>query len=134
VTCAALVLQNADDIAIAACHLVERHHVRAWLERGFSTEMLENDSDDLFVLRQPLLGPLNDKPIGWLLLGSRPDGTPPNRDERDALEKISSPLARAILATQTRDVREDRIAAALTALETRLSSVEARLMAIPETA
>jgi hypothetical protein len=132
---AALVLQNADGPSIPARHAVEEHHVHAWLETNAPSEpMLIDDDNALFVFCLPLMDPIHESAIGWLLLGPRPDGTPPNRDERDALEQVSGSIARAILVTEARDTRENRLAAILDALETRLSSTEARLSAVPETA
>lgn len=52
-------------------------------------------SDPLFPLQVPLrsdgLGL-----VGWLLLGPRPDGSFYGRDERDTLEEIADPVARAL--------------------------------------
>lgn len=52
-------------------------------------------SDTLFPLRLPL-GSAICKPIGWLLLGPRPDGTLYGKDERDALGSILSVIGQAL--------------------------------------
>lgn len=64
---------------------------------------------------------------GWLLLGPRPDGTLPGKDERQALEAIAGPVGRAIRVAQRREqdaavtrARLDRLEASVRGLTRRL--------------
>ncbi len=66
---------------------------------------------------------------GWLLLGSRPDGTLPGKDEREALEAIAEPVGRAIRVAQRREQdaaaareRFERLEASVRSLRRRLSA------------
>ena len=56
--------------------------------------------------------------VGWLLLGPRPDGSFYGKDEREALEEIADPIARAIAIVRQREGRQS-------AFETRIGMLEA---------
>lgn len=65
--------------------------------------------------------------IGRLVLGPRPDGTRLGRDEREAVEAIGRPLARAIRAAQKEaaaERRQDRQAKRIAELARRLEALE----------
>jgi hypothetical protein len=64
----------------------------------------------------------------WLVLGARPDGTPINRDEREALDELAPAIARALTACQARDARDTRLASVLSALEARVRALESGAM------
>jgi hypothetical protein len=66
-------------------------------------------------------------PIATLLVGPRPDGTPPGRDEGEALRDVAGPIARAIEVVRRRAARE-------AALDERLARMEARIDALTRTA
>ena len=72
-------------------------------------------SDRVFPIRVPLV-PSSDQeqPIGYLLVGPRPDGSIPSRAEQNALAEVSEEIARAIRTVIKREARElemmDRIA------------------------
>jgi len=55
--------------------------------------------------------------IGWLLLGPRPDGSFFGRDEREAMEHVAGPIARAIHIAQLRERRDERAEKRISALE-----------------
>ena len=66
---------------------------------------------------------------GWLLLGPRPDGTLPGKDEREALEAIAEPVGRAIRVAQRREQdaaaareRFERLEASVRTLKRRLGA------------
>lgn len=87
--------------------------------------------DATFPLRVRLCIETSGEPetIGWLLLGPRPDGSFFGRDEREALEHIAGPVARAIHIAQLREQREVKAETRLSALETlieKLASAAAR--------
>jgi hypothetical protein len=82
---------------------------------------------DAFPLSVPVrLG--QGEPIGTLLVGPRPDGRPVGKDEREALEEIADPIARAIRIVRLRERREIEAANALTQLRDdlgeRMSAIE----------
>ena len=82
-------------------------------------------SDRLFPIRVPLV-PSSDEeaPIGYLLVGPRPDGSIPSRDEQKALAGVSEPIARAIRTVIKREAREAQVAELIA--ETRAGSTSSR--------
>lgn len=82
--------------------------------------------DRVFPLRVPLRVRHGEggAPLGWLLLGPRPDGSPQGRDELDALADVSDPIARAVSIVQRREARERDGRAALNALAARVAELE----------
>jgi hypothetical protein len=88
-----------------------------------SAETLDCDrSDSVFPLRVPLRvahAPAAE-PLGWMLLGPRPDGSFYGKDERETLAAIADPIARALRRAGLRIARE-------ASLERRLRAIEARL-------
>lgn len=79
-------------------------------------------SDGVFPLRVPLrvAHASAAEPLGWMLLGPRPDGSFYGKDERETLAAIADPIARALRRAGLRIARED-------SLERRLRAIEARL-------
>lgn len=67
------------------------------------------------------------RPVGMLMLGPRPDGSPVGKDERDTLAALADPIARAIRIVRERERRDAELAAALAALERRISALDRRL-------
>ena len=72
-------------------------------------------------------------PVGWLLLGPRPDGTLFGKDEREVLADLANPLARALAIAATRQKetieRKEEVGALrrlVTALEQRLNRLDPR--------
>jgi hypothetical protein len=55
--------------------------------------------------------------IGTLLVGPRPDGSAPGKDEREALAEIADPIARAIQIVATREIRQAETERRFAALE-----------------
>jgi hypothetical protein len=68
---------------------------------------------------------------GWLLLGPRPDGTLPGKDEREALEAIAEPVGRAIRVAQRREQDAAAARARFEKLEASVRSLKRRLGARP---
>lgn len=108
---------------LLAVRQVEPETVRCWLGQHAGDMAPENAADPLFPLRVPLTADgVGD--IGRLLLGPRPDGSLPGKDERAALAEVAEPLARALAIAQT---RADDTAARLAdthALSTRVARLE----------
>lgn len=70
--------------------------------------------------------------IGTLLVGPRPDGSLPGKDEREALMEIADPVARAMRIVLLREARQAQDEARQRRHETRLAALEekvARLLA-----
>ncbi|MDB5672448.1 MAG: hypothetical protein JWO25_3407 [Alphaproteobacteria bacterium] len=74
-------------------------------------------TDPLFPMRVPLEADGCGR-VGWLLLGPRPDDSFYGKDEREALDEIADPIARAIAIVQQRERRQS-------AFETRIGMLEA---------
>jgi hypothetical protein len=101
--------------------------VDAWrtAEPNFGTDICE-PHDKLFPLRIPLI-PSSDKdhaPMGFILVGARPDGTIPSREEQKALVEVSETIARAIRTVIKRQKREAELAALMARHERRLTALE----------
>jgi hypothetical protein len=85
-------------------------------------------SDRQFPIRLPLV-PSSDEeaPIGYLLVGPRPDGSIPSRDEQNALSGVSEPIARAIRTVIKREAREAQVAELIADNSRRIEALEALL-------
>jgi hypothetical protein len=85
-------------------------------------------SDKLFPIRVPLVPSSDDEePIGYLLVGPRPDGSIPSRDEQKALKEVSESIARAIRTVIKREAREREVAELIEANTQRIEELEALL-------
>ncbi|MFL6830423.1 MAG: hypothetical protein ACJ8D5_07375, partial [Sphingomicrobium sp.] len=78
---------------------VTPEEVRAWRASAEAQDYKEDEAesrDKLFPVRVPLV-PSSDKeaPIGYILVGPRPDGSLPSKDEQEALAGLSETIARA---------------------------------------
>jgi hypothetical protein len=83
-------------------------------------------SDRTFPIRVPLVPSSDDEdPIGYLLVGPRPDGSIPSRDEQKALSEVSEAIARAIRTVIRREAREAQVAALITENARRIEALEA---------
>jgi hypothetical protein len=80
-----------------------------------------SSTDATFPIRVPLESKTDDGgPIGRLLVGPRPDGSLPSKDEQRALAEVAGPITRAIRVVGRREQREH-------ALERRIEALEARM-------
>ncbi len=111
--------------------------------RGVDTEVVEgwrttrqgsdyaqdicDPEDRLFPVRLPLAPAQEDELIGFLLVGPRPDGSIPSRDEQKALADVSEPIARAVRTVMRREERERAVAELIDANSRRIAELEARL-------
>jgi hypothetical protein len=92
--------------------------------KGIEGAELTNSHDAL-----PLrisLGQLPDGGEGYLLLGPRPDGSAPGKDERTTAQAIADPLARALTVAQRRHRHEQDLRGVLAGLTTRVARLEKR--------
>ena len=90
---------------------VERPEAMSWLARTPlppSEISVTDHSDALFPMRLQLrAGLAGGDPLGWLLLGPRPDGSLYSGDEEEALAEVIPPIARAVQVVRKRQERED---------------------------
>ena len=116
---------------VAATRSTDPSAVEGWtlaepLKPGI--EKLDCDrADPLFPMRIPLRigygGEAGREPLGWILLGPRPDGSFYGRDEREALAEVADPVARAVQVVLRRESRERDLEARLAALERRIDTL-----------
>jgi len=110
--------------------------VEAWRTSAFAQDYKQDmcePSDKLFPIRVHLVPSSDDEePIGYLLVGPRPDGSIPSRDEQKALKEVSESIARAIRTVIKREAREDQVAELIAANARRIEALEALLAAPPE--
>ena len=88
--------------------------VEAWRTTRFAQDYKSDicePTDKLFPIRVPLVPSSdNEEPIGYLLVGPRPDGSIPSRDEQKALREVQESIARAIRTVIKREARELQVA------------------------
>jgi hypothetical protein len=105
--------------------------VEAWRTGTFAQDYKRDicePSDKLFPIRVPLVPSSdNEEPIGYLLVGPRPDGSIPSRDEQKALKEVSESIARAIRTVIKREARELEVSDLITANTRRIEELEALL-------
>jgi hypothetical protein len=109
--------------------------VEAWRGSRFAQDYMSDicePTDKQFPIRLPLV-PSSDKeePIGYLLVGPRPDGSIPSRDEQKALKEVQESIARAIRTVIKREARERQVADLIADNARRIEELEALLMGRP---
>ena len=97
------------------------------LAQDYKSDICEA-SDRLFPIRVPLI-PSSDReePIGYMLVGPRPDGSIPSHQEQKALAEVSEEIARAIRTVIKREAREAEVAALISDNARRIEAIEAML-------
>ncbi len=95
--------------------------------KDYKSDICES-SDRLFPIRVPLV-PSSDEeePIGYLLVGTRPDGSIPSREEQKALAEVSEDIARAIRTVIKREAREAKVGELIADNSRRIEALEALL-------
>ena len=87
-----------------------------------------NSSDRTFPIRLRLIPSSDDEePIGFILVGPRPDGSVISKDEQKALCGVSEAIARAVRTVMKREVQERRINSMIEDNERRIADLEVRL-------
>jgi hypothetical protein len=109
--------------------------VEAWrtsvFAHDYKSDMCE-PSDRLFPIRVPLVPSSGEEePIGYLLVGPRPDGSIPSRSEQKAIDDVSEEIARGIRTVIKREAREAEIAEMIADNSRRIEAIEAILDAGP---
>ena len=121
----AVLVRDGDDWAVAA---QSQPDAAAWRPDVDEAGLRLDKRDPAWPLRLAL--PAGGGAVaGWLLLGPRPDGTLPGKDEREALEAIAEPVGRAIRVAQRREQdaaaareRFERLEASVRSLKRRLGA------------
>ena len=89
---------------------------------------ISESSDTLFPIRVPLVPSSGDEePIGYLLVGPRPDGSLPSRAEQNALAEVSEEIARAIRTVIKREAHEAEVIELIADNSRRIEALEAML-------
>lgn len=115
---------------VVKTHDVTVPEVEDWrsLNEGYSKDLCES-SDRQFPLRVPLI-PSSDReeePMGYILVGPRPDGSIPSKEEQKALAGVSEAIARAIRTVIKREAREEKVAELIESNRQRIEELEALL-------
>ncbi len=110
-------------------HNVTAEEVERWRGSPEGANVAEQDcesADKLFPVRVSLVPSSdNEAPIGFILVGPRPDGSIIGKDEQKALAGVSESIARAIRNVIRREEQEARIADTIAAQARRLDEIEA---------
>jgi hypothetical protein len=105
--------------------------VEGWRASAFAQDYKSDicePKDKVFPIRVPLVPSSDDEePIGYLLVGPRPDGSIPSRDEQKALKEVSESIARAIRTVIKREAREREVAELIGANSRRIEELETLL-------
>jgi hypothetical protein len=105
--------------------------VEAWRRSSFAQDYKSDicePSDRQFPVRVPLVPSSDDEePIGYMLVGPRPDGSIPSRDEQKALKEVSESIARAIRTVIKREAREAEVAELIAENARRIEALESLL-------
>jgi hypothetical protein len=88
-------------------------------------------SDPLFPIRVPLCSASSQGCIGWLVVGPRPDNSSLGDDEREALQEVADPVARAVRIVLKRESNERSIAGLMESQSKRIGALEAMLGVAP---
>src|SRR3954452_24139085 len=116
---------------VAKTRDVTLQEVEAWRRSRFAQDYKSDicePTDKLFPIRVPLV-PSSDQeePIGYLLVGPRPDGSIPSRDEQKALREVQESIARAIRTVIKREARELQVSELIASNLRRIEALEALL-------
>lgn len=110
---------------------IDREKVEEWKDQTpnwDSREEILHPSDRLFPVRIPLMPDKEtDEPVGYILVGPRPDGSVISHDEQKALKGVSEPIGRAIRNVIKRVSHERRVAALIEEQSRRIDELQARL-------
>lgn len=105
--------------------------VEEWRRTSFAQDHKSDiceASDRIFPIRVPLVPSSDDEePIGYLLVGPRPDSSIPSRDEQKALKEVSESIARGIRTVIKREAREQEVAELIADNARRIEALEAQL-------
>ena len=84
--------------------------------------------DKLFPVRVTLVPGEGEDPLGYLLIGPRPDGSVISQDEQKAIKEVAEPIARAVKNVIKRVAYQRRLESLIESNSRQLSDLEARLI------
>jgi hypothetical protein len=106
---------------------------RASPDGASCAESMCESADRLFPIRLPLIPSSDDEaPLGFILVGPRPDGSVISKDEQKALTELSEPIARAIRNVVKREAHEQEIVDLIGVVSRRVEQLEAKLYGTEE--
>jgi len=110
---------------------ISKEKVEEWRDQTIgwndtSAEVSVN-RDKLFPLRVMLKPGDGEEPLGFILVGPRPDGSAPSKDEQKALREVAEPIARGVKNVIKRVAYERRLESLIESNSRRLSDLESRL-------
>jgi hypothetical protein len=116
---------------VLAARGLANDEVEGWRTSVFAQDYKRDicePSDRIFPIRVPLV-PSSDEeePIGYLLVGPRPDGSIPSHEEQKAISGVSEDIARAIRTVIKREGREAEIVELIAENSRRIEALEAVL-------
>jgi hypothetical protein len=110
---------------------LSKDEVEAWRTSVFAQDYKSDiceASDRLFPIRVPLVPSSDDEePIGYLLVGPRPDGSIASHAEQRAIKEVSEDIARAIRTVIKREAREAEVTDLIADNARRIEALEAML-------
>jgi hypothetical protein len=110
---------------------VAKEKVEEWRDQTAGWDDCGSDichhHDKLFPLRLPLRPGVEEEVLGFILVGPRPDGSLPSRDEQKALKEVAEPIARAVKNVIKRVAYERRLESLIESNSRRLADLEARI-------
>ena len=111
---------------------ISKEKVEEWREAtpdwNKSIAEVYHSHDKLFPVRVMLRPGEGEDPLGYILIGPRPDGSVPSKDEQKVLKEVAEPIARAVKNVIKRVAYERRLEFLIESNSRRLSDLEARLI------
>jgi hypothetical protein len=97
---------------------------------GESSKILSSDNPDPHYPICLRLRNAEDREVGTILLGPRPDGSLYGKAEREALTAVAAPIGRAISIVQLRDAAKQEQADALRQLRAEVAMLKSKLVSL----
>ena len=114
---------------------ISKEKVEEWREAtpdwNKSIAEVYHSHDKLFPVRVMLRPGEGEDPLGYILIGPRPDGSVPSKDEQKVLKEVAEPIARAVKNVIKRVAYERRLESLIESKSRRLSDLEASVLSIP---
>lgn len=133
-TRSAVLVIEEQGLRIAATRETTVEEIEAWPTNAAldpnTDDIIHDPGDPLFPARFHLREAAGQTPIGWLLLGPRPDGSFFGKDEREVLSTLTKPIARTLKIVQVRNRREEANTKMQTKVSGQITRVQRRLLAV----
>ncbi len=126
---------NTIDLGVFRTRGISKEKVEEWRTNTPDWNKKDKDMlearDRIFPVRIPLTPGEGEEPVGYLLVGPRPDGSVISRDEQKALKEVAEPIGRAVRTVVKRVAYERRLESLIEQSARRISDLEARLSGGP---